>query len=562
MAGWRSFPGLLAYARASGLVSASASFITGLGLEDVELWLISPSLAVDDNAARAETQVKGIKLVQGPLNQNVLTVRASLLTPICTNAYSGATALEDRWQGWVFSLYVRGLLVFDGPIVGWKIGWAGSKAPGATYEDPGSEVTLTAINWLSAGARRRKIETSTGGKFSNTDTLNRTFCKLVRENMVAGSVITPTDWQTDSETRDDFGPVSYACAEPSGLGATYTFKQDPGTNLLDALVELCNTASTDEDWLWPAESRSGSTVTISVLRGRSGGGRQIGSDRSTTASGMVGGGPISAERGNLIGYEEEGDRASKENHYTGLGKGSGAGQRRRYVADTDDIDTHGIYEGIGLIPSGDSDEDIDNEIQRLLNERKSGTVVRKYRLIEMDGFQWPTDWGIKDTLPIYTPMGETRTETVIGVTWTLEGKGPARIEADLGQWPPLTERDLMRSAGGGRGGRGGGGRSRSKRGESEHDPDSYMFFKTVQTDEDAIEADAIDDVATIKGSTSNTPSHIKTDGDDATDTIGIYLEFQDPEDVTENEVATKRVPVLVEGGGTTYYIRLHEEASP
>lgn len=509
-------------------------------LADVELYLLTPGAAA---AYRVETAATEIKLVQGPLGQDVLTIKGAWDSPLCTTTHGGQTASYQQWAGWIVSLYVRQTLVFDGPIEAWNMTWAGSMKPGETWATPGSDVVLTAIDWTSALCRRRVVETSTGGKYSKTDTPNRIAADLVRTNMVTGTIITPTDWQVGSETRDDFGDITVACAVPTATGTSITYKRDCGDCLHDALLELCNAMTSDTEWLWPVATRSGSTVTFTFLVGRSGGSRQIGTDRTTAASGMLGGGAISAERGNLAAYSISGDRVTKANHYTGTGRGRGAGMRRSYQANTTDIGTHGVYEDWGPVASGENSDEIDREIIRLLNDRKAGGIVRKFSIIEAPGTRWPTDFQRADTLPIYTPVGESLSEVAMGVVWTLVAPGPAKIEIDLGQWPPLPERDLSRSGGGGRGGRGGGGRPRSKSGESESDPDDFLIYSTAVSQNGSAMANSTADTIYFEGYDSEeylrVTTHAESDPDYIKDEIIADYEDHDSDFGARGYIKTK-----------------------
>jgi hypothetical protein len=483
-------------------------------LEDVELWL-SPDIATGADAVRIEGDVLEIKLTKGALNQSSLVVKASLDSVLCRHEHGGQKAWERRWRQHVLSLYVRGTLVFDGPIEAAQVVWGGSKKPGAEHELPGSTVTVTALNWLTALARRRVIKTSTKAKWSATDTPNRLLCRLIRENMVTGTVVTPTGWQQGSETRDDFGDAVVACPTPTAAGSSITHQIDRNNNLLDSLLELCNSPASDADWLWPTESRSGATVTFGVLRGRSGGSRQIGVDRSTVASGMIGGGPFSAERGNLIGYELQIDRVNKANHVEAMGGGKVTGQRSRYKASAGDIAADGPYEDVTLVPSGHTDAELDQEAQRVINDRIAGQERGKYVIAEIPGAVWPTHFDLADTVPVYTPLGEAVTEEVLGVIWTLVAPGPARLELDLGPWPAIPERDLGRAGGGGRGGRGGGGKARSKAGESEVDPDSIDSYSRIKTQSGDVDAEGPNHYISLKGKDISTYVRALTSGSDS-----------------------------------------------
>lgn len=519
-------------------------------ISDVELYLIAPGAAA---STRVEASVTEIKLVQGPLGQDVLTVKGAWDSALCTTMHSGTSAAYQKWAGWIMSLYVRQTLVFDGPVEAWATSWAGSLKPGETWATPGSDVILTAIDWTQALCRRRVVETSTGAKYSKTDTPNRIFADLIRTNMVTGSVITPTSWQVGTETRDDFGDITVACAVPTATGTSITYKRDCGDNLHDAIMELCNSMEDPAEWLWPVATRSGTTVTFTVLVGRSGGSRQIGTDRTTAASGMLGGGAISAERGNLASYSVSGDRVTKANHYTGTGRGRGAGMRRSYAADATDIAALGVYEDWGPVASAESSAEIDVELARLMNERTAGGIVRKFGILEMPGTRWPTDFQRADTLPIYTPLGESLSEVAMGIVWTLVAPGPARVEIDLGQWPPLPERDLGRSGGGGRGGRGGGGRPRSKSPEAKVDPDDLLIYSYAvpQTGSSTAAANTADTIY-LEGYDSEEFVRVRTFGASDPDTIQdeVIADYTD----LDADVTARGFIKIKNASGTTIWV--------
>lgn len=476
-------------------------------LENIELYLIPPS-GSQSAAVRVETHALEIKLTQAALSQYILTVKTRLQTPISTSTYSGSTALESTWEAWIFQLWVRGQMVFDGPIEAWDIVWAGGKQAGQTWEDPGSELTLTALDWIPALLRRRCIETADGSQYAGSGVPAAIAADIIN-NAMGSTLITPTGWQTGSEVRSDLGPWTVT-ATGSG-GTSTTWKAEAGDNVLDTVLEICNSAASEEDWLWPVATRSGTAISIRFLRGRTGAARQIGVDRTTAVSGMLGGGPISAERGNLTGYQQTGDRTQKENHLKATGKGrAGSGQLKRYKAAAGG--SYGISEGFVNIPAAGTNQELDHEAQRIVNERATGHIQHKVRMREIAGALWPTHFGIGDTLPVYTPTGQTIELTATGIIWTLVAPGPATLEVTLGKWPRLAERDLGRSGGGGSGGgRGGGGRPRGKSGDSNTDPDNIKGFPTVtgQTGSAAV-ADAYDDTLDLAGYDTATFVRVKT----------------------------------------------------
>lgn len=501
---------------ANGLASAAAT------IEDVELYLVAPDLTT---TYRVERQVTEMRLMRGPLLQDTFYCKAKLDSDVCTSANGTSTAMRDDWQGWAFMLYVRGVLKFDGPIVGTKTVWAGHSRPDEDIEFPGSHVELAAEHWFTHTCRRRYVATTNGAQYALTDKPNRIFCDLVRKSTVSGAVTTPTDWQQGSEARYDMGAYTVACSLPVAAGTDLAYVQDAGNNLLDALLELCNMPSADADKLWPACTRSGTTVTISVLRGRSGVGRQIGTDKSTSASsGII---EVSADRGNLLGYSRETDRTKKENHINLNGKGRRTGQIRDFVADTSDVGDYGVFEGWEVLEHARTVAELTMEGNRLLFERVRGIRKEDFNIGEVDGFQWPTDFDVADSLAVVLPVGArnasgtydpTLVETnIIGLEWSLVGKGPAKIKFTLGQWPRTPERDLARSGGGGGGGRGGGGRPRKKSGESDVDPDDIKGYYSIATQSGDVDAEESNNFLDYRGKWNDVVLRVTTSGIDSGD---------------------------------------------
>ena len=475
-------------------------------IEDVELYLLTPDLAT---AYRVEREATDMRLLRGPLLQDTLSVKANLHSTICGAAYGSKTAIRDEWEDWVFALYVRGGLKFEGPVVGGKVEWGGRYTPGQQYEHPGSHVELVAEHWFTHHLRRRYIASTTGAQYVLSDTPNRVFCDLIRTSSVSGAVVTPSfpvSWQQGSEVRHDMGNVTVACSLPTAAGTSIDYRNDVGQNVLDALLELCNVPADEADKLWPAWSRSGTTITYSVLRGRSGAGRQIGTDHGAGSASPI---EVSAERQNLIGYSLAFDRTKKENHIHITGKGRHVGQMRWYEADLADIAERGVFEGYENLTHARAEAELELEGQRLLSERVRGVRKQDWRVTEASGFQWPTHFDIGDTLAMVVPVGQVDgaslvspqiVETnIIGLEWALTAPGPARITLTLGQWPPTPERELGRSGGGGGGGRGGGGRPRSKAGESDQDPDDIRSYATVQTQNGDVDAEGPNHVIKHKG---------------------------------------------------------------
>lgn len=491
---------------------------------DIQLWLVSP-----DRATRyLVTDYREIDLVQGPKLQDTLTVTLSKASTACGRSASGTTALAGRFKGWSFDLYVRGSLVFMGPRQFFKLVWAGKRRTGATgtVSDPTAVVTITCEHFYTRLTRDRKVYgngSGGAGKFSLTDTWKNIARKLVIENCVSGAV-EPTDWDTTgSLNRATFGPAgvwTVTCPALSGSGSN-VFAADYGDNLHDTLDELCDTPAADADKLWPTISESSAGVfAIDFLVGRSGGSRAIGADKSTSVI-------VSPEMGNLLAYEVADDGAQAGSHWQALGKGRGSSQLKRFKADTAAIATDGLIEDSITIPNGTVNAELDNEAQRQINERAAGNTTHSLTIAETPKFLWPTDFGIKDTLSVYTPLGEATTTgpsfaqllqlLIVGVQWTKTGAQPPRLRLVFGRWPTSESRRQGRSGGGGSGGRGGGGRPRSKDGQSATDPDDIKSYFSVATQSGDIDAEEASNYLDYRGKWNDVVLRITTSGIDTGD---------------------------------------------
>ena len=471
----------------------------GASLDDIALWLLPPDNVRDDSAVHLNDVLTEVVFREGLLLQDTLEVTVPWGTRASTATYSGTSHQAAEWEERSLELAVRGVLKFHGPIDDFDEDWAGSKVPGAEWTDPGSRITLVANTWFTHHMRRRYVATTDGSPYKKTDHPIDIFRDLIRTSMVIGSVVTPTNWQQGSETRDDMGSMTIAVSADSHAGTQITFEAEFGENLYDALIRLCNTPEDDAKKLWPTQSVSGTTVTYSALVGRSGGSREIGSDLSSTVV-------VSAERGNLIAYKKSKSRSRKENHICALGRGGGPFQRRRFKANTSDIATSGVYEGIWPKPSGKTNEEVDQEAALRLFEYQDGTTTHEFGIVEVDGFLWPIDWGVGDNLGIYTPSAESVTPFIIGVEWRLSPPGPAEIKPMFGKPPPSPEAETA-SRGGMAGGRGGGSRNARKSGE-------IPSWHRIPTQDGVAKADEPHDEMQYEGYDTTTYVRVKTHATD------------------------------------------------
>lgn len=488
---------------------------------DVVLWLVSP-----DRVTRYPvTDYREIRLVQGPKLQDLLTVTLSKASTACLRSFGGLSAIAARFEGWSFDLDVRGSRVFMGPRQRCKLGWQGKRrtGPAGTVSDPTAVVTIDCEHFYTRLTRDRKVYgngSGGAGKFSRTDTWLNIARKLVIENCCPGAV-EPTDWDTTGTLdRAKFGPNNYwtvTCPAPSGSGSNL-FAADFGDNLHDTLDELCDSQAADSDKLWPTcVETSAGVFAIDFLVGRSGGSRGIGSDKTSLI--------VSPEMGNLLAYDVDDDGAQAGSHWQVAGKGRGTGQLRRYKADTGAIAVHGLSEDSITIPNGTANGELDNEAQRQINERAAGSVTHALEIVETTNFLWPTHFGIKDTITVFTPLGDANTTSpaasqqlqllVIGIEWKKQGPKPPELRLVFGRWPTHEGRRQGRSGGGGSGGRGGGGRPRPKDGQSTVDPDTIVGYAYVVTQNGIVDAEGPNHYLDYRGRWNSAVVRVRTRGTDS-----------------------------------------------
>lgn len=417
--------------------------------EDSRLWLMTPARG----AGQLLMHWKDLQLDLGLFGAGTLTV--TIHKDQLTASYSGdgALATDFGWTGaqglWSLDFYQRGTRVFSGVI----------QTPNLQREgaEGNAWVTITAETWGPALLRRRQIRTSTGAPWhDSSESWHDIGIKLIAEQCVSGTVVTPSGWQQNSEVRNDFGAFTVATAAESGSGSE-EYTAENRTNLWDAVCELCNTPSADADKLWPTwtESPAG-TFTFDFLVGRSGGSRGIGTDRTATVV-------FASPRRTVPSFGMVFDGPAVANHLVSGGKGPGSGQSVRHAADDTSITTrnHGVIEETYDVPGGRTNEELDAELRRALFERKS-VITWTARVVESTGNVWPTNFGIPDSVTIYDEaFGKTVSGMIVGIKLTYPAPGPYTLELVFGQPQRNEFRGVARAGGGGGGGRGGGGRSRN-----------------------------------------------------------------------------------------------------
>jgi len=517
---------------------------TDTGATQSRLWLLTPARGL----AQPLLHWKDFQLQLGLFGSGTLTV--TLHKDQITASYSGDGALATDFghhgtQGlWSIDYYHRGTRVFSGPV------------QTVIYNRDGHEgnawVTVVAEMWLPALLRRRIVETSTRAPFTVTnDTWHDIACKLVREQCDPDDIVTPTNWQKNAETRDDFGAFIVEVGADTGSG-TEDYRLETRCNLWDAVTELCNMPSADADKLWPTitESPAG-TFTVDFVTGRSGGSRAIGSDLTSSIV-------FATPRRNLPRFELTHDGGATENHLVSGGAGPGTGQSVRYAANDTSITTRnlGVFEGVYDVPGGRDNATLDNELAMQLY-RTADQSTWTAAIVETADQQWPGDFGLMDSVTVYDEYySETVADMIIGVRLSYPAPGPYTIELMFGQPPRNDARNMARSGGGAGGGRGGGGSGRSKDGQRyvydhvDGDKGSSTAHE-AQTGLDVV-GDGGSDIRAYVTVTDDT-----TDGNDDEVEVGIVGDFTSG-DVT----ATGWTTIKDAGGGTIWILATDADPSP
>lgn len=425
---------------------------TKLDTNDSRLWLLDCDRAL----VQLVTDWKDFSLDLGLFGAGTLTVTLHKDSITGTNDGEGAVATNFGWTGTkgLMSLdyYHRGTKVFSGPIQTVVKQHEGPE--GTAY------VTVTAETWGPALLRRRQVRTTTGAPFTVVnDSWRDIGRKLIEEQCENGSIVTPTGWQQNSETRDDFGSFTVTVANKGDSG-TEDYTCPVRTNLWDAVCELCNIPATDAEKLWVywTESSAG-TFNFDFYVGRSGGSRAIGTDKTGTVI-------FASQRGEVERWELTLDGAATENHLVSGGDGPGAGQSVRHAANDTSITTRnlGVYEGVEDVPGGRQSYEMDNELRRALGDRAD---IRTWQaaITETAAQTWPSSFGITDSVTIYDAhYAETVSDMIVGVKLSYPAPGPYKLDLVFGKMPRNELKGVARSGGGGGGGRGGGGKSKNKDG--------------------------------------------------------------------------------------------------
>jgi hypothetical protein len=426
--------------------------------DDCRLWLMS--------AARTPIKLllhwKDLSVDLGLFGAGTLTVtlHKDQLAGL-SNGADDVLLTDFGWTGTVglcsIDYYQRGTRVFSGPIQTVVCNRDGNEG--------NAWVSLTCETWGPALLRRRQVRTELGNPWTDSsESWHDIGIRLIAEQSKVGTVVTPTGWQQNSEVRSDFGAFTVTTGAETGSGSE-TFTVENRTNLWDAVCELCNTPASDANKLWPTWTESpAATFTFDFVSGRTGGSRAIGSDKTATVV-------FASPRRTVPSFSMTRDGAATGNHLVSGGKGPGTGQSTRHAADDTTITTRnlGVYEDAYDVPGGRVNAELDAELVRALQERKSVTTWTA-KVVESTGNVWPTDFGICDSVTIYDEaFRQTVANMIIGIKLTYPAPGPYVLELIFGQPPRNDLRNMARSGGGGGGGRGGGGRSKN------HDGTRYVY---------------------------------------------------------------------------------------
>jgi len=434
---------------------------------DTRLILLDPARAV----AAYVVDFRNIELDVGLFAQSVLTVDVHKSSKAATVSYNGTTALAQDWGvaggagtdgTWSLDFYVRSARVFSGPV---QI---------VTKDRPGFEgesyVTLVCESWFPALMRRRLVLSDTNAQYTHTDAWDDIFRDLISSNCLAGTEPSSGEQrQAYPADREDFGTFTVAVQADTGTATSATYVTDPGNNLLDSLLEVCTSAASTDDYLWPTVTESpAGTFTIGCTVGRTGGSRAIGTDLSASVI-------FSTALDNVPSFKKESDGTTVMNVARVTADGIGTQQRVRFLEDTASTTAWGVYEDGLNIAHGETADECDQEAARLLHERKEGWTRWEAEIVEASGLEWPGDFDVADTVVVDDrTWGETVTGMIIGIKYSLPAPGPSHIKLIFGHMPRNSARDIGRSGGGGGGGRGGGGRPRAKSGSAGSDLNAWQ----------------------------------------------------------------------------------------
>lgn len=445
------------------------------------------------------------------LDQSTFEITVPHTSPVWTTQYSSATAASTYWATWSFDFYFRGVKKFSGPVCAGSI-----DETGAIGRDgkPIAFATLQCCSWLVWFLGGRTVQTGTGAVYAQSaqpwDNIMR---DLVRVNATA-SYVTPPGY-TGGVSRANFGPFTLAVEADTSTASNGSFKLQAGKSLLDNVAELGTLQTSTADYLWPYVEESGTpaTFTFKVLVGRSGGGRQIGSDKSASIT-------MSPAMGTVRNAKIAFDHLHVVTTACASGAKRGSARARTWVHDSSLASTFGVREDEINIPASLTADTYERtaEAYRMLADANAETT-RTYSFIpnETSQMRYALDYNEKDTITaVVGSTGEVLQKLCIGADIEATAPSPSVVQLIFGRYPVNAARDAQRSGGGGRGGgRRNGGKPRDGDGQSEQDPDSILGYKQIATQNGTVDAEEANNYLDYKGRYNDAVLRVVTYGTDS-----------------------------------------------
>lgn len=450
--------------------------------------------------------------------QSTFEITVPMTSPAWTLTYSGSSAASVEWANWSFDFYFRGTKKFSGPVVAGSIEEEGVARWGAT---PVAYATLVCSSWMVWLLGAHTIQTASGADWSASASPWDNIARQLVRDQATSSYVTPPGYP-GSTARSNHGPFTVTVESNTSTAANGSFNIQTGKPLLETLMELCSTPpNLDTNGLWPYMTEtSPGTFRFGVLVGRSGGGRQIGSDLSASVI-------IAGQLGSMKRARYSWDHQQLVTVACVGGTKRGANRRRSWQKDATGVfTTFGVREDEIGIANATTANEREAELRRIMNETNAETTKTwEFDPVEREGSRYVTDFNEKDTITAaLRSSGKTIAQMVIGADVEATSPDPASVKLIFGSYPRDPIRDAQRSGGGGRGGgRRGGNKPKKADGDDEQPADEIMTFKTVTTQDGSAMADQVDDTLDIAGLDTATYVRVKTSATDDPENVRLEV---------------------------------------
>jgi hypothetical protein len=484
------------------------------GSENVDwtrMWILKPDRSL--GTILDEFVVADINVMF--LGQGYATVKFHKSSRACALTYQGNTALEDDFENYGLNFYYRD------PGNGTQkkfTGIAGPREKSWEGSEDSAFVTVTFVEMTREILRRHQVLEDYSVRYSYTDTPDNIARHLIARQWEAGSIVTPTGYPV---TRTRIGPstdpwtvtvenVKVTGDHPDSM----TYDLDHGTNLNEAIVELCMglvpSTNNPTELVVTCTETSPKTFHFAVVYGRGiVGARAYGTDNSDKV--------FCPERGTLSAFQK---RVDPEARATVIGiRGRGPGTNEQYVHDATEYAKVGTIEDSWRAPEATSTAEQQWEAKLFLNQRKAGIVSYQGTIREAPNMRYGRDVNVGDKITLYSgedSFDETVALDLLGVRIHIPAPGWPRIDFMLGTFERNPLQDRARHGGGG-GRSGGGGRPRKKRA----DGDCPAYGKVWGDDNTYIEVEKCGDEAQHWGLKSSNPNQVVFDEVTATNTASI-----------------------------------------